>query len=229
MASAKNEYLDWKRRDKAIACAFARLIALRPEDYGQKVELVGAKSSASRIAASIDARITKLLNNPEVSAATLLFDASITLERFAEALNSLALLDGWSISASVLDHDEISDIASLSLIKDIPYGQEFLPSEVLCFGPYNLMPNTRRSPYPALEMFVGVPLDRDPKSQAQVKKANLAHINMRLPTPEVFQRTWDKTMKQRLVSLGNKEDCRAKAKVTLVVPKALAYDFGLLS
>jgi len=50
--SARADYLQW-RRGAAVSCKFARLIALRPGDYGQKIEEIPSRGTPMQVAATI--------------------------------------------------------------------------------------------------------------------------------------------------------------------------------
>ena len=99
-----------------------------------------------------------------------------------------------------------------------------------------MFPNTRRAPYTAFEIYVGEPAPQDPKEHKPSTKANFAHIDFRDCTlinrdfPQVaVDNMWEQSKVRRLVSLGGVEDRRAKAKVTFVVPMALATKMECLS
>src|SRR5262249_49743225 len=100
------------------------------------------------------------------------------------------------------------------------------PSEALVLGNFDGFPATRRAPVTALEIFVGVPRAMDPKTGEPSKKANLAHVELVLPTSDAAQNMWDKSVEGRLTSLGGVDDVRAKAKVAFVVSSALAESLG---
>lgn len=226
MASAKDGYLDWKRKTPDMGCVFARLIANTPERYGQRVETVGAASTPTRVAGSICSRIDRMLDDPGTSAGTLLFPGLTDLEGLAKALLALHGRPGWTVGTTPLIHPEAGDLVAVSLVRSIPFGETTIPSEALVLGPFAEFAPTRRAPVVALELFVGRPLGADPKTGQPTAKANLAHIEIPAPTPAFYARMWERSQAGRLKSLGGVDDVRAKAKVAFVMPLDMAKKLG---
>lgn len=106
------------------------------------------------------------------------------------------------------------------------FGSSSCPSEALVLGPFEEFPPTRRAPCVGFEIYVGEPRPLDPKTNQPTSKANLAHIEMYLPTHSAFENMWEKTRVRRLASLGGVDDKRAKAKVSFVISPALADELG---
>lgn len=221
--SVKSDYVEWKRKQPDIGCQFAKLIATRPDRYGQAVLVVNASTSANRIAASIAARITALVADASVAAGALLFPNITNIEQLAGGILALADQQHWHVSAKPLVHDQEGDLVAISACRDIPFGDSTLPSEALVLGPFDIFPRTRKAPVAALEIFVGPPRQLDPKTAQVPTKANLAHMDVYLPSHRAFTRMWDLSAAGRTRSLDGVDDPRAKAKVTLVVTKAM-YD-----
>jgi hypothetical protein len=226
LASAKALYEEWKRKQPDVGCHFARFIAFRPRAHGQFVEVVAAKSSPARIAASIAQRVGKLVANPKAKAAVLIFPEIKTLEELAKALLALKGRAGWQVSKSPLAHPTAGEFVTVAISRLIPFGTTEMPSEALVFGPFAEFPPTRRAPVVALEMYVGPPRALDPKTQEASTKANLAHLDLNLPEA-ALKKMWANSAKGRLKSLGGKDDPRAKAKVSFVLSKALATSLGI--
>jgi hypothetical protein len=72
-----------------------------------------------------------------------------------------------------------------------------------------------------MELFVGDPMLSDPKYNRPTVQANLAHMQLNLPTRKAFDNMWENSRKGRLASLGA-EDSRAKAKVSFVITPDMA-------
>jgi hypothetical protein len=82
----------------------------------------------------------------------------------------------------------------------------------------------------ALEIYVGVPMSRDPKTHQPSTKANLAHMDLGPDIePATIDKMWEASNAVRRTSLGLTgalEDNRAKAKVSFVIPASLAQKLG---
>ncbi|HUD50758.1 hypothetical protein [Parvibaculum sp.] len=225
MNSARSNYLAWKLKKLDVGCLFARQIANRPQDYGQTIECVAASSTPARIASSIDQRITRLLGSPKTVAAALLFPSIKGLEQLAAGLVALREKADWNLTFTEMNHP-IGDLVAVGITRTLPMGKGTVPSEGLVLGPFVEFPPTRRAPVAAFEIFVGPPLLHDPKTKKPTTKANLAHIDMRLPGDSA-QKMWDRSIAGRLKSLGGREDARAKAKVAFVMPASMAKKLGV--
>jgi hypothetical protein len=228
--SERAQYLEWKRSTTDMGCMFARMIAVRPEDYGQAVEVVSSSSDPLRVADRIEARIAQLVADPDVHAATLLMPGITTSEQLAKMATALQGRPLWSVTARPLAEFQEADLAAIAITRDIPTeGGEMIPSEALVLGTFPAFPKTRQAPITALEIFTGVPLDFDPKEvEKAASKANLAHIRMPILKEHARARLWAMSQQGRLASLKG-EDPRAKAKVALVLPTADAKLAGLLN
>ena len=227
MANVASTYNDWKRLQLDVGCVFARQIAFNPSRVGQSVEVIGASSSPARIAASLDQRVSKLVAVPSVSAAAMIMPGLTSLADLLKMAVALRSKAGWNITMTELNNSKIGSALAVSITREIPAeGGAAIPSEALVLGPFNEFPLTRRAPSVAMEIYVGKPRVLDPKTNQPVTKANLAHIDMRLPTDNAFKMMWDRSVTGRLISLGGAEDSRAKAKIAFVVPQSLAESFG---
>jgi len=223
--SVESDYLKW-RNEPAIGCMFARMIAREPKRFDQAVERIICDGEPLEIAEEIDHRVTTLIEDQRVAAAVLLFPAITILERLARSLLALNGRPGWGVVAAPLAPPPAADMITVRLSRDIPFGDGTCPSEALVLGPFEEFAPTRRSPICALEMFVGQPRDLDPKTGTPTTKANLAHMSVHLPTQQAFERMWNMSMAGRLNSLDGNQDNRAKAKVSFVLPTALAQQLG---
>lgn len=232
----KADYADWKRAPDTVGCVFARMIARVPKDYATAVETINASSSAAQVAGSAAKVVERLVQAPEVAAAALLFPKVTTLDLMAAGFWLLGQKPGWHRTATALTHPSAGDLVAIALTREIANaGDAMLPSEVLAFGPFDPFPATRKAPCVALELFVGMPMELDPKTKDPATKVNLAHIrtpSLSVPTYENmiamsghFRR---KSLGLSLVEGATDEDYRAKARVSFVVPKALATSLGIV-
>lgn len=224
VSSPKAEYLKW-RRGTAVGCTFARLIAGRPEDFGQHVVVVASGGSPSRVAGNIARRVDDLVNDSATAAGVLLLPELTQLPDLGRVALALGNRPLWNVTTSVLARPPTSDMIGVHIVRQIPFGKDACPSEALVFGPFKEFPPTRRVPVTAIEIYVGEPRENDPKTGEPSTKANLAHMDVFLPTRKAFEKMWEGSSKGRAKSLGG-EDNRAKAKVSLVLPKALATEIG---
>jgi hypothetical protein len=218
--SQSKTYLEWRRRG-SVGCMFARMIAGKPRRYRQILYEVGA-GNPKVAAVNIAKRIEALVSDPTVSAAVLLLPKVRSLETLLSIALALRDQPKWDVTMTTLANPPAGPMVSVHIIRAIPFGDATCPSEVLVLGPFHEFPNTRRAPLVAMELYVGEPRPEDPKTLQPTKKANLAHIEMNLPTHHTFQSVWEKSEKGRLASLGGIEDSRAKAKISFVVPLTLA-------
>lgn len=223
--SLATEYLAW-RRLPAVGCVFARLVAVHPANYDQVIEVEPSDAAPDLVAGLVAGRIDRLVSDAGVSAGVILLPGLDTMEKITRM--SLAL-DGklhWHVTTTALQNPPNGPMVAMHITRDIPFGDQSRPSEVLFLGPFPEFPATRRAPLTALEMYVGVPRQTDPKTGQPTAKANLAHLPLNIPTQTAFDTTWDNSVKGRLLSLGGTEDSRAKAKVSFAIPLALAEAVG---
>jgi hypothetical protein len=228
--SARTQYLAW-RGQPHVGCVFARLIARKPKRYGQKIEEVANKSAPAKVAKRIAEIVKDAIADPKVSAVTLLFPGLDNFEKLVSIMLALQNESGWSVKTTKLKKPPVTPFVALHAVCDIPFGTGLRPSEALVLGPFSEFPPTRRAPVPALEIFVGDPRPMGPLNDTAITKANLAHMEMYLPTHNTFMIMWNSSHTGRSRALKEKPesketDQRAKAKVTLVMKPALAKKLG---
>lgn len=214
---------------------FARAMSHAPADYGQVVEEIGY-AEPTAVATAVATRVQQLVATPGILAAAFVLPGIETLEKLMAMALALPTDPTWHVDAWQLDPPPEMELAAVRVVRDLPFGNSTLPSEALALGNFGVFPKTRRAPHTAFEIFVGEPAPQDPKDHTPSTKANLAHIDLRDPnlinrdfTQKAVDTMWDKSKAGRLSSLGGVEDRRAKAKVTFVVPIALARRLGCLS
>lgn len=229
MASPVEEYRQWRRRDPAIGCRFARVIAIDPLRYSQIFEIVDQGATVDDTAEALEQRVSTMIVDPSVIAAALLFPYLTTLEETARLVLALKGRPGWSITVGLLENEIVGKVVSIRAARQIPFNQGTCESEALVLGNFKEFPPTRRSPVTAMEIFVGHPLPLDPKTSKPTTQANLAHIIRKdIYGERPYEVTWNASVEGRTTSLGTSNDNRAKAKVTLVVPVPLASKLGCL-
>jgi hypothetical protein len=235
--SAVAEYLNW-RRGPDVGCVFARAMSHAPHapsDHGQVVEEI-ADGNPAAAAVAIASRVQHFVLEPRVLAVTFVMPNIKTLESLLAMALALPKDPTWQVDVQQLEPPPEMDLAAVKVVRDLPFDGGTLPSEALVLGNFDVFPKTRRAPHAALEIFVGEPAPQDPKEHKPSTKANLAHIDFRDRTlinrnydQQAVDMMWEKSKIGRLRSLGVVEDRRAKAKVTFVVPTALARKLGCLS
>lgn len=232
--SASSDYLQW-RRGPPIGCVFARLMSTRPHDFGQMVEEIPGRAPFE-VADVIAARTDECLSDPQVLAAAFVLTGIDTLDQLTDMALALAQSPNWFLSTAKLEPPPNLDLVTVRIVRDIPFGEKTCPSEALIMGPYDEFPNTRRAPATAFEIFVGEPAPQDPKTHRPTTKANFAHIDLRDRelikrdfTQEAIDSMWARSRIGRSESLGGIKDNRAKAKVSFVIPTALAAEKGCAS
>jgi hypothetical protein len=226
--SARADYLGW-RRTPAVGCTFARYLATRPDDCGQKIEEVSQSQNPRRVAAAIARCVDECVSDSSISAATLVLPGITTIEGLSRVALAVCDYPKWTVTMRKLPEPPKGNLVAEHIVREIPFGQTWCPSEVLAFGPFSMFPRTRRAPVVALEIFVGEPMQHDPKSRdTPTTKANLAHLDLAATdlTLNVINHMWESSERGREASLGRKDDNRAKAKVSFVISARLARRLG---
>src|SRR5438876_781541 len=160
------------------------MIARQPTAYAQRLSIVPALRRPEEIAAQIASRVNALVADPVTVAAAILLPSVTTLElltKVALALNDQAL---WKVATSHLQTTPAGAMVAFHIVREIPFGADSCPSEALVLGPFSDFPTTRRAPITALEIYVGGPRPTDPKMGSPTTKANLAHMEMHMPTQQ---------------------------------------------
>jgi hypothetical protein len=206
-----------------------------PGDYGQVVEEV-THSDTAEVAAAIATRVEQLIPIRRALAVAFVLPGVQTLEELMAMVSALETKPSWHVDVWKLGPPPEMDLAAVKVTRDLPFEDRTLPSEALALGNFRVFPNTRRAPHTAFEIYVGEPAPQDPKQHTPSTKANFAHIDLRDRElingdfkQEDIDSMWKKSQEGRLRSLNGVEDGRAKAKVTLVVPMALAREAGYLT
>ncbi len=224
--SPKERYLTW-RRGSAIGCQFARLMAVRADDYGQHVDELKGTAPAS-LATAIEQHVDRCVGNADIAALTLLFPEIRDLASLVDIALALKTTPAWTVTSWIEPSAPPGPVVAFGLARNVllPNGNP-VPSEALVLGGFDVFPATRKAPVVAMEIFVGTPLPNDPKKGTPTTKTNLAHAKVAPPLNQSqFAYVWNASVKGRTASLGGIDDPRAKARVAFVVPLALAQTLG---
>lgn len=182
-------------------------------------------NTPSRVANKVAKIVEDLVADQSAAAATLVFPHITTLEHTAQVMLALNSEPQWSVTTTTVQEPPPGGFIAFHVVREIPFEAQSCPSEALVFGNFREFPPTRRAPVTVLELFVGEPRPRGPLDDAPTTKGNLAHIELHLPTHEMFLQMWERSKLGRTASLGG-QDNRAKAKVSFVVTPALANSLG---
>jgi hypothetical protein len=205
---------------------FARNMSIDPPRWGQTFRVVPTGSTPIKVAENLAKCVDDLIADNKVTGAGLVMPMLATLEETVKVMLALGVLPKWSVIPGKLNNEVVGELVSLRIARRIPFGNGECDSESLVLGNFPEFPPTRRSPLTVMEIYVGEPLQSDPKSGKPTEKANLAHMIARDKYPGNFDSVWQKSMEGREASLGRKDDNRAKAKVTLVMPVPMAKKLG---
>lgn len=222
---ALKAYRSWKRQP-AIGCKFARLMARKPERFGQRESVIRG-SDANVVARAIAQQVASDVDDPKIQATTIVLPDVPDLAALTAIALALRGEPKWTVTTRVLSGTLAGDVVGFNMLREIPFADSVCPSEALILGPFEEFPNTRRAPIVALEVFVGVPPPTQPDG-SPTTKGHLADARIEDVRATAFQAMWDGSIDGRRVSLGGVDDARAKAKVAFVIPTALAQSMGCL-
>lgn len=235
-STPREAYRSWKRSFD-VGCVFARYLAVKPKEFGQRLEVVDGDHPV-RLAGKIERRVGKLVNAAATqtavgdgipSEAIFLFPDVVKLHTLVEIAGALDSRPGWHVKRWLEANTPGGRVVAFGMARDVPLASgRLVPSEVLIAGPFDEFPKTRRAPVTGFEVFVGTPSEKDLDGNDR-KKANLADVPVDIPQP-IFGRNWDQTRKDRRKVLGvadGEDDVRAKARVAFVIPETLATSLGV--
>ena len=184
-----NTYRSWKQKHSDIGCVFARYMAGTPQKFGQRAVLLRGNDPA-RIAEGIARRIARYVNDPKVNTAALVMPDVKTLLTLVKVAQELSSKEDWRVSRRILKDTPAGDVVAFNIVRDIPFNNATCPSEALVLGPFDVFPRTRRSPVTALEIFVGVPPEKQ-HDGSPTTRAHLADVPIQLPIEGLFDSMWE--------------------------------------
>lgn len=200
-------------------------MAINPEKYKQHI-VTTLSNTPEELAKEIEDAIRGWVADPKVDAACVILSKPIEIDELVQVALRLQDTHSWGLATGKIPSGNFPDeLVSIALTRSIPYGDSTIPSEVLVLGPFAYFPKTRRTDCVAFEIFVGTP-GVDPKTGQAPTRANLAHVRLPFATQHAFESAWKQSVEGRLASLGNKDDPRAKAKVSFVIPATVAAAHG---
>lgn len=229
MSNPREEYIDWKYYNQAVGCLFARHLAKKRDVDGFRVETIDASGSVERVAKKIEIAVADAIATPEVHSLTIVLPNLGSFGRWIEVSELLSAVAGWNLEDVAFSQEEKDKVPfdpdafrykQLTRLLARADGA-LIPSEALFLGPFEFFPPTRRAPHCALELYVGTPRPTDAITNQPTERANLAHIDARLPTETTFKKMAANTKVLRRKSLGiseEQDDLRAKAKVSFAFP-----------
>ncbi len=211
-------YRHWQSTGQ-IACEFGRRVALDPEKYDIKTQVINNDSGdLSDVECNLISSLINLATNPgdKTQAVSLLFpliETELALTKLCKSLNGI---EGWHLSAHLNPSDKLERVyVRLSLEID----NDTL-AEILGLGPFDFLANTRQAPITALEIRTkrGNHPKQSTSAVAKFKyRAHLASLDTKL---EPFKDLWSQSEMNRLALLGG-DDSAAKAKVTFAIPASV--------
>jgi hypothetical protein len=211
-------YLAW-RKSGQMACVFARYLAVEHSGHGQRWRVI--RTPVEQLAGEIAAAIAEDVGDPDVLVSAVIMPEVNSLGALVKVATALGSESDWRLAQVTLPETPAGASVAFQLTRMVRRVDGVqVPSEVLVMGPFVEFPITRRAPRTALEIFVGVSPLVDAKTQKPTDRGNLAQLNLEeaLPSEHVQQVMWDRTKHDRLKLLGDREDPRAKARVSFVVP-----------
>lgn len=222
MGTASTEYVNWKRLNKAVGCLFARLLSNRPAVDGFSIQEVSVVGAPEKVALRIDRIVKQAVGDPSVASLTIVFLGDLDLQKWWLIAKALGSLSEWSLAHETVCCPVGGEFVAVQITHLLERDDgTSVPSEALFLAPFDVFPNTRRSPHPALELYVGTPRPHDAVSGDPISNANLAHLDARLTSEHAFKKMVKNTNRFRRESLSineEEDDLRAKARVTFIVP-----------
>lgn len=225
-------YLSWKAQKMDIGCAFARVMAVKPDGYGQRAEIVSGRDPVI-VSTAIATQVAAFIAEPDAKACALVFPDLECLQDIVAVAIELGRLPGWIVTRTLLAATPGGDAVAFNITREVPMGTSTCRSEALILGPFDDFPNTRRSPVTAMELFVGSASLLDVNGKPRTK-AHLADVPFQAfpghkqVNDKSIKSMLEETGRARLKSLGGKEDQRAKAKVSFAIPVSLAETLGCM-
>lgn len=82
------KYQEWKQFHSDVGCMFARYMARRPTQFGQRAEVVDETTPAG-IAADVSTRVGRYVADPETHVVTLIFPNLTSLRSLVDMTRAL--------------------------------------------------------------------------------------------------------------------------------------------
>ncbi len=196
------------------ACVFASHMSEFREVNGWETVVLASRGAIDRDAAALSNVVMPRLIAPEVEVISVLLPHVVALPDLAALLRRLGELPAWSLTDEGEEDDpQHGRIARIGLRVEVEFA--FL-SEVLGFGPFGVFGATRRAPFSELAIRA-----KPPTKRPRDKRAFVAHYRIPGLTNYDTNLWWQQTKSNRAARLGPDHDERAKARVTLALPKGM--------
>jgi len=203
---------DWFRRGQT-GCAFARLVAIENAGPTWPYVVVDTPPLATDWA-QLDLLVDTLCGLGGHEVASILFVAVASLPEFVHTL--VALEANTSFWCSYVAHSP--DLVTLELRREVAPG---VSAWAMAFGPDEVLPATRRSPYFEIAIRVKSKSGREFRRLNPDRTiAHLADVPMEMPDKFWVDR-WDSTEHRTESILGHKPNSISAAKSTLTVPQEM--------
>lgn len=194
------------------ACVFAAHMSAGRDDNGWQTLVLGEGASPADVAVALARAVAPLLVAAEAEVVSVLLPHLSAPADMALLLRRLEQLPSWSISdEGEEEDDQHGTVVRLGVRVLVDFG--FL-SEVLGFGPCAEYGATRRAPF--TELLIRA---KPPTKRPRHRRAFVAHYQIPgLGSHETGQ-WWAQTTSNRIARLGPDHNDRAKARVTVALPK----------
>lgn len=196
------------------ACVFASHMSEYREENGWETIVLEARGSRVADAEALAMLVMPRLLAPEAEVVSVVLPHIIAIEDVAAVLRRLEQLPAWSVTDEGEEDDDVyGKLVRLGLRVEVEFG--FL-SEVLGFGPFEIFGGTRRAPFTELAIRA-----KPPTKRPRDRRAFVAHYRIPGLTNYDTNVWWQQTKSSRAARLGPDHDERAKARVTVPLPKAI--------
>ena len=209
---------DWHRQGQN-GCLFARVLNSDRPSYGWTTTVV-PRSRIADATACVVAATNASIQRVDTRIVSFLFPWLTLEEDLVALLNALGGAPGWTVTATTLDAEHTNVAVRLALEEGT------VTSWVLGFGPFAVLPRTRRSPFTEIVVLVKPKMKGQHRMDNDMTRAHLADVPISVLGDPEFRGLVERTAAHRLFILGgDKEENRAKAKVTVTVSSA-AWEAG---
>lgn len=200
--------------DGNSACVFASHMSAFRDENGWETIVLAPRGTPAADAEALAVLVMPRLLAPEVEVVSVLLPHLVALGDLAALIGRLEQLPAWSLTDEGEEDDpEHGRVVRLGVRVEVEFG--FL-SEVLGFGPFSVFGATRRAPFSELAIRA-----KPPTKRPRDRRAFVAHYKIPGLTNYDTSVWWQQTKSNRTARLGPDHDERAKARVTVALPKAM--------
>jgi hypothetical protein len=194
------------------SCVFASYLSERRSEYGWETFVITQIETGRDLASEI-AEISRMrLREPEIEVVSVVMPELDDEPTLADALARLSGLTDWEVRNEGSENDEnLGSIVRLGVRAAVEFDHW---SEVLGFGRFAALPNTRLAPFTEFAIRA-----KPPKRPRRNQRAYMADIGVDVSGHE-FKSWWKETEEERAKRLAGDQDLRGKAKVTCCLQEA---------